>query len=256
MTMRPTSLCLLAVWLTAMPVCAHDILLFANGGADSRVVVRYGHPGDWQEVDRHKLIELDAIGRDGGTASLLGVLMPVRNTFEAPLGASSDGGGRLLAARYDNGFWVKLADGSYRNARRSEVSATVSALSSFKFAKAWVASGRAAGDDYRRVVGHRLEIVPLADPMSIAPGGSLPLRVLWGGRPLAGARLEIGDGVTERREEDIPRHATDADGVAALPVEKTGWQVIAVDHEAPAALPALADVDRFVATFVFALPAR
>lgn len=30
----------------------------------------------------------------------------------------ADGGHTLPAARYDNGFWIKMADGTYRNATR------------------------------------------------------------------------------------------------------------------------------------------
>ncbi|MDW3538399.1 hypothetical protein NQ283_29385, partial [Escherichia coli] len=47
----------------------------------------------------------------------------------------------LLAARYDNGFWVKLPDGSYRNATRRLVPDAADSMWSVKFAKALTGSG-------------------------------------------------------------------------------------------------------------------
>jgi len=45
-------------------------------------------------------------------------------------------------------------------------------------------------------------------------GQTLRVKVLFQGKPLSGADVERGDGTTVVAEKDIPRFATDADGIA------------------------------------------
>lgn len=49
--------------------------------------------------------------------------------------------------------------------------------------------GKAEG--WGRVVGHKLEIVPLQNPAALKAGDSLPVRVLFGGKPLARGPLTV-----------------------------------------------------------------
>jgi len=226
---------------------AHDIVVFAKAG--EAVSVQYGHPGDWQTLDRYRILDLEARTAGGAVSSQLEALRFAPDGTAAHVEARADSS--VIAARYDNGFWAKLTDGTYRNARRTELAGVVEAMSSFKYAKAWI-----AGDGWRYGVGHGLEILPLATPASAKPGTGFSVRVLWQGKPLAGVGVEIGDGVTVRKEADIPRFLTDAEGVASLPITAGGWQVIAVDHETPSRFPGLADKDRYVATFTFWLDTR
>ena len=240
-------LCLAA--LTSLPAVAHDLILFQDPRGP--LAVRYGHPGDWQDVDRPKLLEVVLLGPAAAPREISSQL--VRDGSVYRLDGTGDEIPSLVAARYDNGFWSKLPDGSFRNARRDGFERTEAGLSSFKYAKAWNGRDRSA---FNRTVGHRLELVP-ADPATVLrPGGTLRVRVLWEGKPVAGARVEVGDGVTAKREEDIARFETDAQGVARLPLGGAGWQVLAVDHDTPPAVPALADTDRHVATFTFLLEPR
>ncbi|WP_163980742.1 DUF4198 domain-containing protein, partial [Raoultella ornithinolytica] len=69
-------------------------------------------------------------------------------------------GDALVVAAYDNGYWVRLADGSYRNASKRMLPQADKSLWSVKFAKA--ALGPSAPWD--RVIGQTLEIVPLEAP--------------------------------------------------------------------------------------------
>lgn len=245
--MRVTWLSLIA--LACLPAFAHDLVLFQDPRGP--LTVRYGHPGDWQDVDRPKLLEVLTMGAANAPDDLSARL--VRDGSLYRFDAGSGEAPALVAARYDNGFWSKLPDGSFRNARRTGFQRTELGLSSFKYAKAW--NGRDA-QAFNRAVGHRLELVPVDAASTLKAGGTLRVRVLWDGRPVAGAKVEIGDGVTVRREEDIPRFETDAQGVARLPLGSTGWQVVAVDHDTLPAVPALADTDRHVATFTFLLEDR
>jgi nickel transport protein len=112
---------------------------------------------------------------------------------------SQDDGHTLIAVRYDNGYWIKTADG-YRNATNREAPDALESLWSVKFGKALTGSGAPCD----KVLGHELEIVPFSDPLTVKPGQKLRLRVLFRGRPLAGGEVERGDGLTVVPEADIP----------------------------------------------------
>src|SRR6476620_4228840 len=107
----------------------------------------------------------------------------VRGEFVAASKPFVDDGHMLLAARYDNGFWVKVADKVYRNATRRLVPNAQDSLWSGKFAKAVTGMGA----PYDKVLGHEIEIVPLGDPAAVRPGETLRVKVLFQGKPLASA---------------------------------------------------------------------
>ncbi|MEH2495750.1 nickel transport protein [Bradyrhizobium sp. AZCC 1678] len=229
---------------------AHDVWLTFSGEATSRrVVVNYGHPDDRPPTMPDKILDLVVIA-PAGASSLLSDLTPVQD-HGVPVVVSrpfADSGNLLLAARYDNGFWIKMADGPYRNATRRLVPNAADSMWSGKFAKALT------GPDapWQKVIGHDLEIVPLSDPDLAKPGQTLRLKVLFHGKPLSGIDVERGDGMTAVADQDIPRFTTDADGIASIPVVKAGPHLLVVDHRVtPSETPDHADADLFNATFWF-----
>ena len=69
--------------------------------------------------------------------------------------------------------------------------------------------------------------------------------------------VERGDGVTAVPEKDIPRFATDADGIASIPIVKTGPHLLVIDHRvSPSATPDQANADLFNATLWFSVTNR
>jgi nickel transport protein len=164
-----------------------------------------------------------------------------------------DAGRTLLAVRYDNGYWIKIGDNLYRNASKRMAPNAIDSLWSAKFAK----SVTGADAPWSNVIGHDLEIIPLADPAIARPRENLRVRVLFRGQPLAGAELERGDGLTPVKEDELPRFKTDADGVATIPLPKAGPVLLAIDHRvAPSETPDLATADLYNATLWFALRRR
>ncbi|HEY0035570.1 MAG TPA: DUF4198 domain-containing protein, partial [Longimicrobium sp.] len=53
-----------------------------------------------------------------------------------------------------------------------------------KYAKTFVEVGEGGPRAFERVAGHPLEFVPLADPATVRLGDTLPVRLLYRGRPL------------------------------------------------------------------------
>jgi nickel transport protein len=113
---------------------------------------------------------------------------------------------------------------------------------------------QAVGENFNRVVGQELEIIPQNNPFKLKPGEKLAVKVVFGDKPLAGVGVEIGDGKTKMKEEDIPRYQTDRDGIAELPIDHRGLQLIAIDYKTPPTHPDLADHDDFSASLVFVIP--
>lgn len=229
------------------PASAHDVWLTLSGSASARrVVVNYGHPDDRPPAFADKVVDLVAIRTDGTTPLVKGLTVARDHgalVVESPKFA--DDGHVLLAAKYDNGYWVKLADGTYRNATRRLAPDAVETLWSSKFAKAFTG----AGAPWQTVVGHDIEIVPLADPAAVRPGGDLKIRVLFHGQPLSGGEVERGDGTTVVAEKDIPKFKTDGDGVATIPIVKRGPLLLVIDHRVkPSAVPDQAAEDLYTAT--------
>lgn len=214
---------------------AHDLWLVSGEG---RIEVRLGHPGDVSLPEKPRLFDLAALGAGGKPVTLLDQLSAADNVLSAP----APKGASVVAARYDSGFWVKTTQG-YRNTHRRNLPDNLKSLWSQKFAKLLI-----SGEGATQAVGHRLELVPLADPFRLKSGEPLKVRVSYGGKPLAGAEVEVSDAKTKT---DTPRKVTaDASGVATVE-PFSGETLLTVDHEAPGSFPDLAAEDMLSATLMF-----
>jgi uncharacterized GH25 family protein len=229
---------------------AHDVWLTVAGDVGRRrAIVNYGHPDDRPPAFADKVVDLVAVTKSGQSSLLDGIALTTKKGVTvAQSRPFADDGHTLLAARYDNGFWIKTADGVYRNATRRLFPDAADSMWSAKFAKALTGPDAPWG----KVMGQLLEIVPLSDPAAAKPGQTLRVKVLLQGKPLSGAEVERGDGVTVVAEKDIPRFTTDADGIASVPIVKAGAHLLVIDHKvAPSATPDQANTDMLNATLWF-----
>lgn len=86
-----------------------------------------------------------------------------------------------------------------------------------KFAKSYLVSGQ-PDLTFQKPLGLTIEIVPLADPASIRPGGQLPIQVLFENKPLANMQIERATGGNELKI--LGR--TDAQGRLSVPIVRAG----------------------------------
>jgi nickel transport protein len=229
---------------------AHDVWITIDGpSGERRAIVNYGHPQDRPPALADKIVGFTAF--TGKERLSLAEGLAHTHAGSAIVVASKtfdDAGHALVAASYDNGYWVKAPSGAYYNATRRSVPDAVDSLWSGKFAKAVTGTG----SPWATAIGTPLELVPLADPAAQKPGDSLPVRVLFKGQPLAEVAVERTDGVTLIKEEDIPKFTTDKDGVAQIPLANAGLHLLAVDYKvSPSETPALAQTDLYNATLSF-----
>jgi uncharacterized GH25 family protein len=101
-----------------------------------------------------------------------------------------------------------------------------------KFAKAIVHADGKADGAATRVIGLRLEIVPGTDPHLVPPGGKLPVRVLFDGKPLAGALVAWANDATRagKAEESGHETRTNRDGMAEIPIHTPGIWIVNLVH--------------------------
>jgi uncharacterized GH25 family protein len=96
-----------------------------------------------------------------------------------------------------------------------------------RFAKALVVVGAARPGEriWRSELGHRLELLPLTDPVPLADaGGTLAIQVLLDREPLAGAELVAV--LLDGREVAPRRATTGGNGHARFALDRPGrWRV-------------------------------
>jgi uncharacterized GH25 family protein len=124
-----------------------------------------------------------------------------------------------------------------------------------KYVKAILRSGGNGDDGFGKVVGFAVELIPEKDPYALKAGESMPVRLLWRGKPASGIMVEAaiapsaGGGPAESRQ--IGR--TDAAGRVSIHLNKAGkWRVHAIAMER-CQDPAKADWESFWATLTFDL---
>jgi uncharacterized GH25 family protein len=100
-------------------------------------------------------------------------------------------------------------------------------------------SGAATRDQVSRPVGLPLEIVPDANPYAVPRLASLPVHVIYAGRPLAGALVKLTD--LKNDASPFEMHLTDRDGRATFTMPRSGNWLLNVIWTKP--LPASADTD-------------
>ena len=221
-----------ATVLLALPAQAHDVVIVPEA---NQLRVRLGHPGDWQPVDPEKLLELQTM-QDAQTATELHSQIK-RQGLDFVVKQKPMAQAQLAAARYDNGLWLELpavgsAKPQWRNASRFMLPNATGGMASVKYAKAY--SGNAKDTAiFKRSAGHLLELIPQANPITVKPGQSLTVQLLFNGKPLADTGIELSDLKTKLKEEDITRFKTDANGIATIPKLNRGTNTLAVDVKRP-----------------------
>ena len=97
-----------------------------------------------------------------------------------------------------------------------------------RYLKSLIQVGDQHDETYRRVVGHRLEIIPLVDPSSRKPGESLSVRVMFEDKPLVGAKVFALTRVDKTLHSQSS--TTNSDGQATFRLDRSGNWLIRLVH--------------------------
>jgi nickel transport protein len=205
-----------AAWI-ALPLSAraHDLWLEPRGEV---LVLRYGHRGG-------EALDLDAgkvktVLCRNGTAPATDVRGA---STAAPRELLTRSRCDVAGAFLDGGFWSLTPDGE-KNLPRNRVPDAVRSWRSMQFAK-WVdtrSPGAAAP------LGDELEIVPVGDLSGVRQGDKATFRVLWQGKPVAGAVLAI---------DHRPLGETDAAGECRVKVRAADVESVSATLKRPLGTP-------------------
>lgn len=108
--------------------------------------------------------------------------------------------------------------------------------------------------------GQRLELLPLSNPLNMAPGDALGVQVLFEGAPLAGALVkawnkgDAGPGGQRDGQTVIIRATTSADGRVTLNLPYAGAWMVSVVHMIPAVGVKDIDWDSLWGNLSFSVP--
>jgi uncharacterized GH25 family protein len=122
-----------------------------------------------------------------------------------------------------------------------------------RYLKTFVRCGGKPDVSFRRVVGHRLEILPQSDPTAGKVGDPLEVRVLFEGKPLAGVRVfaETRDGEARVQTQSV---STDSEGRATFDRKWEGTWLIRLVHMQRATKGDEMDWESFWAAYTFGFP--
>jgi len=158
----------------------------------------------------------------------------------------------LDAARFEKYLAEEGLDQiSALRARRGQSAAPGKELYS-RCAKSLIAVGGDAGSGHDRVLGLTLELVPETNPYTLAAGQELPVRLLYRGQPLVGAKVAA---VPKDQPASQVAARTDAHGRVRLRLAGPGVWLVKAVHMIAAPPGSGADWESFWASLTFALPA-
>lgn len=139
---------------------------------------------------------------------------------------------------------------SRERARRGQDKAPVREIYS-RCAKSLVRVGSGMGSGWDKPLGLALELVPEADPYALAPGGELPVRLLYQGKPLAGALVAA---FSKERPDAKVTARSDAEGRVRLRLAGPGVWLVKAVHMVEPPQDAGADWESLWASMTFEAP--
>lgn len=86
------------------------------------------------------------------------------------------------------------------------------------------------GTEHTQPLGTRLEIVPMADPAGLAVGSTLPVKILFDGKPIPARLQATWDGKTDEEHGYAVRMESDAQGLAPVPLSAPGLWILRTKH--------------------------
>ena len=232
-----------ALALTAAVAVAHDMFLkpaqyfVAPNAAIPAVLLNGTFDKSMNSINRARLTDISMVTPTGrtridttawdtkGDTSRVSFQAGAAGTYV--LGVSTKPNAIEMDAKEFNGYLKEdgLPDELARREKSGEL-ATDAHERYEKHVKAIVQVGDTRSNGYATVLGYPAEIVPLENPSSLAKGGTLRVRVLVDGKPVAGQYVTFGARTANGGIVAEQGIRSGAEGVAAIPVTSPGvWYV-------------------------------
>jgi nickel transport protein len=190
-------------------VFAHDLWLEKTGG---KLVLMYGHPDRLETYNPEWVKDVRGYDRFRKKVPL------VLKQEEGKVSFISKREPAMLSLLLDSGYWTKTVDG-LRNVSKRGVTDYIEACHYVEPVKGifrW-------SERFTAPIGTRLEIVPQKNPLKLKQGENLPIKVLFEGKPLAGAVITANGELTGMK--------SGKDGAAMVMIEGKGLHIFAARHK-------------------------
>lgn len=194
----------------AVTASAHDYWIEKKGDGYAAV---YGHKDTRLEYDPSSLKKVTVYSANGKTLDFK------KEVQSKAVIINPAGNACLILADLESGYWSKTIYG-LKNLPKRKATRPIESFRAYHYSKSIVNTGDAA---LKPVEGLKLDIIPLKQPLDMKSGDSLQLKVLFDGKPYAGATLE-GD------HEKVG--LTDKDGLIKVKL-KSGRQIYTVERRDP-----------------------
>jgi cobalt/nickel transport system permease protein len=210
---------------------AHDYWIEKRGDGYAAV---YGHGDTRLEYDPASLKKVTVYNAAGK------VLDFRKEVQSKAIIIRPSGSACLILADLESGYWSKTIYG-LKNLPKRKATRPIESFKAYHYSKSIIAAGDAA---VKPTEGLRLDIVPMRNPLELKAGDSLQLKVLWEGKPLAGATME-GD----HQKSGV----TDKEGMVKVTLKK-GRQIFTVEKRDPLKGDPDADFIDTTTTLTFEVP--
>lgn len=238
MILRLLGLTLILVMMYAAIASGHNMWLNVSdysppAGGSSIVYFGWGHRYPVHDfLDQERFLKnfylIDPTGKIEPLSPNPGGLLAIKIDFERE-------GTYLLAAESKSGFYTMWFEGGKMNHRigpKTGLSNVVVSTYYEQFAKA-IINVRDEDSNFTTPLGHKIEIVPLKNPVNLREGDYLPVKILYEGEPLGSYPTVFATYLGFSTEDEAYAYTTAANGagIAQIRILKAGIWMIKVNHK-------------------------
>ncbi|MFA4915262.1 MAG: DUF4198 domain-containing protein [Syntrophales bacterium] len=200
---------------------AHDLWLnvdnhYTEPGSKTTVRVVFGHNFPYYDIliTRDKLTGFSYLCPDGETRE-------IEKTWEDRKGENA---GALA------GDIALDQEGSYVITAYRKIKGNREHVTSEKYGKSIIIAGK-GNKTVSKTFGHRIEIVPLKNPSEVRPGDSLPIKILFEGKPLSTHVYGTYAGYYSEDEPFPFFTKSNENGIAHIKISQPGVWMVVSNHK-------------------------
>lgn len=247
------------VWIiffmvNASALLAHDLWIEpatyqSSPGKEVTMTLGYGHqfPATDFLADEY-LDEAYMLGPDGKRIDIAGTA----DTAYKPLHPPAENGAYIAVVTMNGRYWTKTTQGYQGGKSKVDVKNAISCTHSLKYSKSIINLGSGPDHHLSNWLGHDLEILPLGNPARLKKGDSVPIQVLFHGKPLPKAQVfATYAGFSDKSHTYAYSTQTDSEGKADIQAHSSGAWLVKVNHRDEYPNPEKCDEYSFTATLTF-----
>jgi uncharacterized GH25 family protein len=225
------TLALAAVLVLPLSSQAHMFWLLTDRDAPKineavQVEIGFGHkfPKD-EEIKAERLGSVKALGPDGQEVPLKKISL---SRYEL---VPSQKGAYVITAQMAPGFVCRTPKGMKMGTKKEVPDANL--CFRFDFAGKTLVNVDAPQQGFDRLGRSTLEIVPLKTLQALKVGETLPVRVLFQGKPVAGAKIESTHEGADPQKPFVSLGKTDAQGEIQVKLDQPGRWLLDASYKTP-----------------------